>query len=133
MPPCHSRRIGVIDERAVSFPPFDGSSIVDEVSVGFAKGIQILVVTGCIGQAVGRINEVRHPKHKAHVSLVQVINHAGRIRIPFLVKTKIVVSRGPGAVDQDGAEWQIMIATAINQIPNSVRRVHIILPHPRPH
>ena len=133
MPPRHGLGIGVVDHRPLALPPGDRRPLVDEIAFLFADRVQVLFVASRISQAVGCVDDVRHPQNKPHVSLVQRIDHAARVRIAFLVEAKIVVASRPRAIDHHRAQRQVVIATTVDQIPHGCGRIDVVLPQPRLH
>ena len=133
MPPFDRPRIRVVDHGTAPLPPANRCAIVHEIAPGFSHGIKVFFVSGGIRQAVGRVDKIGHPQDETHIAGVQRIDHFAGIGVSLFVEAKIVVATGPGAIDQDGSQGQVVVAASIDEVPDRIGCVNVVFPKPGPH
>ena len=105
--------------------PFYGCSIVHEVTVSLADGIQIFLVSGA-SDRLSRIDEV---VIKARCGPRARASRRSSDGFGYRFSSKRnCCNELTGAIDQDRAKRQIMIAKTIDQIPDRCGHVDVIFP-----
>ncbi|MFM1942835.1 MAG: hypothetical protein RI897_1817 [Verrucomicrobiota bacterium] len=127
VPPVEGLGVGVIEEGAVAFPPFELEPVACEVAVG-ASDFEPVGVGGDGGVFIGGIDHAGHPEHDA----VALVLEAGeeRFGVAVGIELEIVVAGAPWAIDEDGAGGDVVGGVAFEQFCDGLGGIDVIFPEP---
>ncbi len=127
VPPGERLGVGVIEEGAVAFPPFELEALAGEVAVR-AGIFEPAGVCGDGGILVGRIDHAGHPEDDTVALVLEVGQEV--LGVAVGIELEIVVAGAPGAIDEDRADGDIVGCVALEQFRDGIGGIGVIFPEP---
>lgn len=127
VPPVEGLWVGVIEEGAVAFPPFELEPVACEEAL-FAGGFEPVGVGGDGGVLIGGIDHAGHPEHDAVALVLERGEEVFGVAVG--IELEIVVTGAPGAIDEDGTDGEVMGGVAFEQFRDRLGGIGVIFPEP---